>query len=210
MYRFWASRRRRFPPFRQEDPQNGPFPPQSQPRAPIPPAEPAQSGLVLRKPTKHNILRTIFDTLWGPQSPPLSSSPPPFPCLGRALRCENHQKHKGTRGSHPRVEKSPRGVRMGPIQKRASQTVPNPSATRLKIQISTPSIQPCPPFRAGRRFRALHKNARTLFAKRGLPSRLVQDDGSRKLPQTITQKSYKNHTLLHNHLKIIWEFITQS
>ena len=83
MYRFLASRRPRFPPFRQEGPE-WPVPPQSPPRA----------VLCSGEHTKHTVLRTIFDTMWGPQS-----SPPPFPCLGRARRRENHQKHKGKRGS---------------------------------------------------------------------------------------------------------------
>ena len=89
VYRFWASRRPRFPPFRQEGPE-----------LPIPPEEgrPPRAVLCSGEHTKHTVLRTIFDT-------PLESPP------------------RAPKGSRGRVEKkSPRGVRVCPIQKRAAQS----------------------------------------------------------------------------------------
>ena len=67
VYRFWASRRPRFPPFRQESPE-----------LPIPPAEPAQSGFVFRRTRKtqrttHHIRHAVREPAQSPKIIPAES-----------------------------------------------------------------------------------------------------------------------------------------
>ena len=77
---------------------------------------------------------------------------------------------------------------LSPCKNGHPETTRNPSATRLRFQISLSSIDRCPPFRAKRTDRGGNnnrlKNLCNFFPAEPPPSRLVQDDGSRKLPQT--------------------------
>ena len=67
------------------------------------------------------------------------------------------------------------------------ETTRNPSATRLRFQISLSSIDPCPPFHAKRTDKAGHNlrlKTDRRFSRQSRPlARLVQDDGRRKLRQ---------------------------
>ena len=77
---------------------------------------------------------------------------------------------------------------LSPCKNGHPETTRNPSATRLRFQISLSSIDRCPPFRAKRTDRGGNSNRLkkqcNFFPAEPPPSRLVQDDGSRKLPQT--------------------------
>ena len=76
---------------------------------------------------------------------------------------------------------------LSPCKNGHPETTRNPSATWLRFQISLSSIDRCPPFRAKRTDRAgrnLRPKTDRRFSRQSRPlARLVQDDGSRKLPQ---------------------------
>ena len=79
---------------------------------------------------------------------------------------------------------------LSPCKNGHPETTRNPCATGLRLQISLSSIDRCPPFRAKRTDRGGNnnrlKNLCNFFPAEPPPSRLVQDDGSRKLPQIIS------------------------
>ena len=80
---------------------------------------------------------------------------------------------------------------LSPCKNGHPETTRNPSATRLRFQISLSSIDRCPPFRAKRTDKAgdtfsdnLRPKTDRRFSRQSRPlARLVQDDGRRKLPQ---------------------------
>ena len=77
---------------------------------------------------------------------------------------------------------------LSPCKNGHPETTRNPSAIGLRMKISVSSIDRCPPFRAQRTDRGGNNNRLkklcNFFPAEPPPSRLVQDDGSRKLPQT--------------------------
>ena len=78
---------------------------------------------------------------------------------------------------------------LSPCKNGHPETTRNPSATRLRFQISLSSIDRCPPFHAKRTDKAgdnLRPKTDRRFSRQSRPlARLVQDDGRRKLPQII-------------------------
>ena len=79
---------------------------------------------------------------------------------------------------------------LSPCKNGHPDTTRNPSGIHLRMKISVSSIDRCPPFRAKRTDKAgqnLRPKIDRRFSRQSSPlARLVQDDGSRKLPQIIS------------------------
>ena len=123
---------------------------------------------------------------------PIPPSLEPFPGAPQLFPFSHSRLHSVPESPFPRARAQVPLFPLPPLKMARPDTTPNPKKPHLRMKISVSSIDPCPPFRARRQSEGgdhfSTKKVVPFLHLRTTPSRLVQDNGSRKLPQTKSCK----------------------